>query len=223
MSTEVPILAQILTLLQKRENISFKVNFKTNKLGTPLTTISFTESTGIQSNSSRNSYKNSEERKKVVKKSPSRLLRDKIRQEAYMSRKAVSLDPSAAAVPVPPTTQRTFQTVKRRLDTPDRRLEPVGAGYAGEWGNWGPGEKMEKIPQLDGFGAEKENEERNCEDEKDLTEEEEEMNLRDEIDDEEKIDEKEEKNTEDEKESVLNALNSLNRMLENHLVLWKPR
>ena len=83
------ILAEILNLLRKNKNITVnKVSFKTVKIGTNLTTISFEESTGDQSNL--NSSRKPEVKKKKVRKSPSRLLQDEKRQEAVLSRK---LDP----------------------------------------------------------------------------------------------------------------------------------
>ena len=69
MSTDV--LPEILTLLQKHENLSVKVFFKTIKTGTQLTIISFKE-TGIQSHpdSSQSSSKKPEDGGKKVRKVP---------------------------------------------------------------------------------------------------------------------------------------------------------
>ena len=87
-------LKEILVILKKHENISAKVMLETTRTGIIWTTISLRETAGIQPNSSsRNSSK------KPKKKSPSRLLRDKIRNEAYLSRKAGSRDEDTPGAP----------------------------------------------------------------------------------------------------------------------------
>ena len=204
MSTDV--LADILNLLRNHQNISFKVCFKAVKSGTNLTTISFQESTGVQSNhiSSRNSSKKPEVKKKKVRKSPSRLLRDGKRQEAFLSRKSGAADLSPAEDPAPSTTDRM---VSRRLAKPARRLGIVDAGFEAEWGSWGPGEELSVIPQLDGKADTRE------EEDAEEREKEDEMVLRD---------EKDESDEKDEDEKVKNALESLNMILANHLVFIKP-
>ena len=105
MSTEA--LAEIITVLRKYPSISTKVLLETTKQGILWTTISLRQSTGIQpssseKSSSRNSSKNP---KKKIRKSPCRILRDKKRQEAYLSRKAGSLNkytPPDPTLPRPP-------------------------------------------------------------------------------------------------------------------------
>ena len=139
-----------------------------------------------------------------MKKSPSRMLRDKMRHEAFLSRKAGSCerDPPFAADPASSTTKHTDRPGTRRFASPCRRLSTVGAGNEEEWGSWAPGEGVEEtfIPQLDGEVSDSRDEEN----EKDFR------------------DEKEEEEVIEEDEKVLNAIASLNSMLEKHLVFSKP-
>jgi hypothetical protein len=182
MSTDV--LTEIVGLLRNYENISFQVFLKPGKKGTRLTTISIEESTGIQSNPKSSRKSSNGEKKKQVKKSPSRLLRDGKRQEAFRSRKAGSCERDLAppADPDPSTTQRTDRMDPRRSVKPGRRLhKSVGAGQEEEWRNWRPAPVEERIPQLDGLDGEgadlekeKEKEEGNQKDEMDVRDEKEE-------------------------------------------------
>ena len=195
------VLAEIFGLLRKHKNISFKVSFKTVRKDTNLTTISFKE-TGIQSHldSSRSSSKKPEDKGTKKRKSPSRLLRDMKRQEAFLSKKAGSCeigDP-ATTVSAPSITSQATATDRsaiRHFATPGRRWRTVGAGDAGDCGSWGPGDGMEEtfIPQLDGKMDESEEERTDCEEEDIVDEEVQEEKLEDKED-------KEERNKKDEKE-----------------------
>ena len=128
MSTD-ELIAKILILLRKQEDISVRVSFSTVKKGT-ITTISIKESTGIQKNqfSSRKSTKKPEEKKKV-KKNPSRKKRDEKRLQNFLSRNCERGLSSEAAATTPadppatpqfpdPTTRQDPSTTPRPSDTP---------------------------------------------------------------------------------------------------------
>ena len=169
MSTEA--LTEILQILRKHPNISVKVSLLPSKNGFYLTNIHLTEPTGIQSTAA--------EKGKKKRKSPSRLLRDSKRNEAFLAKKAgVHRVESTAAPPSQSTARCTDPTSTRRRVKPGRRLDPSGKGSEEETVSW-----PDSIPQLDGGEASKDEEfecehrdkkgeeEKNTEDEKEEEEE----------------------------------------------------
>ena len=188
------VITEIVNLLRKHANISVKFAISTVKNGTLLTTIHLKESTGHQ-NISKRTVKNK-------KKSPSRIARDQMRHEAFLSRKAGSGDKdSSAAVLLPSTTQcsNTTATLRRTVKASRRLGSVIGsAGYEDNGAGWVPevgvGDSHLSldtiIPQLDGDGESEGNEE----DEEDEGNEEDDEDEEDEEGEEDESDESEDKN-----------------------------
>jgi hypothetical protein len=142
MSTDA--LTDILQILRKHSNISVKVTISTSKKGFHLTNIHLTEPTGIQSSQVSAGKK--------IRKSPSRLLRDSKRNEAYLSKKAGACYESAASQPSPSTTQSTNPAAARRMVKPGRRsrLDPSSDRSEEKSVGFRPAVNSSPIPQLDG-------------------------------------------------------------------------
>ena len=135
------VISVILAILQKHTNISVKVTMESSKNGgSLLTNISLKEAT-IPAETPKHRRK---------KKNPSKVMRDKKRHEAYLSRKAGSCDKhsAAAAPPSHPNTHHINPIDNRRIVIPVRCLDPCGSGNGDKKDVWQPSMVPEKGRRL---------------------------------------------------------------------------